>query len=93
MEAVALAATLMLRFFNMAGSMALDQNLCPTALTCEADLVFVAQGRAGLFAAYRTSKLDHNKTLDARKAAFGSTEIGMATEIHRDSTSESLSAR
>jgi hypothetical protein len=34
--------------------------------------VFVAQGRAGLFAAYRTSKLDHNRTLDARNFIFGS---------------------
>ena len=72
MEAVALAAAVMLRFLNMAGSMALDQNLCSTALTFEADLVFVAQGRAGLLAAYRTSKLDHNRTLDAGNFIFGS---------------------
>jgi hypothetical protein len=93
MEAVALAAALMLRLLNMAGSMALDQNLCSTALTLEADLVFVAQGRAGLFAAYRTSKLDHNRTLDARRVTFGSTEGRNGHKIHRDSISESLSAR
>jgi hypothetical protein len=61
MEAIALAAALLLGFLNMAGRMPFDQNLCSTALTSKAHALFLAQSRAVLFVAYRTSKLLHTK--------------------------------